>query len=63
MKTRFWIALWLLLFGVWPFACPDHDGGTLLSNIDLMLHGFGIGTMVAMAWGEASRGDVSTGRT
>lgn len=32
------IALWVLAFGVWPFADPGHGGDSLLSVLDIALH-------------------------
>jgi hypothetical protein len=29
---------WLLAFGVWPFARPDHDLTTPLGVVDLAIH-------------------------
>lgn len=38
---------WLALFGVWPFVDPAHDGTTIASAIDLILHGVGIAMLIA----------------
>lgn len=33
-----WVALYFLLFGVWPLADPGHGLGTPLSALDMMIH-------------------------
>lgn len=33
-----WIALWVLVMGVWPLADPGHHADTLWSVADLALH-------------------------
>lgn len=33
-----WIALWVLVMGVWPFADPGHGADSVLSVVDLALH-------------------------
>ena len=30
--------VWVALMGVWPLANPAHDGGTILSALDLAIH-------------------------
>lgn len=37
-----WIGVWLAMFGIWPLAHPDHDGTTLMSGVDLVLHFVGL---------------------
>lgn len=32
------LAIWLLLFGMWPLLDPGHDPTTLLGLADLTLH-------------------------
>ena len=34
-----WIALWVFIAGVWPVADPGHSADSLLSMLDLALHG------------------------
>jgi hypothetical protein len=33
-----WVLLFVFLFGVWPFANPDHHGDAILSRVDIIVH-------------------------
>lgn len=32
------IAWWVVVFGLWPLADPDHSGTSLLTVVDIALH-------------------------
>jgi hypothetical protein len=35
---RDWVAVYLVLFGLWPLADPGHHADSLLSVADLLIH-------------------------
>lgn len=41
------VALWVALFGMWPFADPGHSFDTALSVVDVVLHWVAFGVL---AW-------------
>lgn len=36
-----WLAIWLLMVGIWPLADPGHSEVTFLSLLDGLVHGIG----------------------
>lgn len=35
-------AVWLVLFGIWPVAHPEHFDGSPMAMVDLLLHCIGL---------------------
>lgn len=48
-RQSLWVDLlliWIALVGLWPFVDPGHDGESLLSLVDIAIHG---GALAALA--------------
>lgn len=43
------VLLWLLFFGVWPFADPGHAADTIGSAIDIGIHAVAL-LLLLMRW-------------
>jgi hypothetical protein len=41
------VAVWLLLFGVWPLFDPGHDMSTIGGAVDVLVHWTGAGVLAA----------------
>jgi hypothetical protein len=54
MKWIDWLALWVLLFGIYPLAHPDHHDGSLMAWLDIALH-IGAATVLMSRWKIARR--------
>ena len=50
-----YVLLWPALFGVWPFAHPDHDFTTLMGALDLILHYSALAVFVLCWWPNRKR--------
>lgn len=45
-----YLLLWPIIFGVWPFADPDHNFGTVTGALDFIIHYSALAIFILCRW-------------